>query len=315
MEFFMQLSKCIDEFLLYCQFEKNLDPKSIKAYRIDLYQFHTFIRDNNFTQSIQKIDKTILKQFLQEIMAQYKSKTVKRKIASLKAMFNYFEFEDLIKTNPFRKMRIKIQEEKALPKTLSMQEIEKLLKHIYEKKRLCKPGKEYQNIVRDICVLEVLYATGMRVSELCNLQLSDIHLITGDIKIKGKGRKERMSQICHKEVLRILREYADLFHNETPKTNHFFLNRNYNRLSEQSVRFMIKKYVSEMHSPRNITPHMFRHSFATQLLDAGVDLRYIQHLLGHSSIHTTQIYTHVTNEKQKQILAQKHPRERFVLTA
>lgn len=309
----MRLDTCIEKFLLYCRYEKNLDPKSIKAYRIDLFQFHAFISENNHPEVIQKIDKMVLKQFLQHIMAQYKSKTVKRKIASLKAMFNYFEFEDVIESNPFRKMRIKIQEEKELPKTLTMREIEKLLKHIYQKKELCQSEKEYQNIVRDICVLEVLYATGMRVSELCNLQLSDIHLNTGDVKIKGKGRKERMSQICHKEVLRVLREYADLFHEEPAGAIPFFLNRNSNRLSEQSVRFMIKKYVSEMNLTKHITPHMFRHSFATQLLDAGVDLRYIQHLLGHSSIHTTQIYTHVTNEKQKQILAQKHPRERFVL--
>ncbi len=311
----MRLETCIEKFLTYCRLEKNLDPKSIKAYRIDLYQFQTFLSEKNFPESIQKIDRVILKQFLQDIMSQYKPKTVKRKIASLKAMLNYYEYEDIIETNPFRKIRIKIQEEKALPKTFTMKEIEELLKHVYLKKHMCKPGKAYQNIVRDICVLEVLYATGMRVSELCNLQTLDIHLSTGDLKIKGKGRKERMSQICHKEVLHVLKEYSRLFHNESRRSNHFFLNRNYNRLSEQSVRFMIKKYVSEIKSTKNITPHMFRHSFATQLLEAGVDLRYIQHLLGHSSIHTTQIYTHVTNEKQKQILAQKHPREKIVLTA
>jgi integrase/recombinase XerD len=159
--------------------------------------------------------------------------------------------------------------------------------------------------------VELLFATGMRVSELCSLEAKDVRLEEGNIYIMGKGSKERVIQIGNKEVLAILQEYIDVKNSHKCKSNFFFINRFFSRISEQSVRFMLKKIRIKAGIPINITPHMFRHSFATLLLEEDVDIRYIQRMLGHSSIQTTQIYTFVTTEKQRQILTTRHPRNKI----
>lgn len=165
--------------------------------------------------------------------------------------------------------------------------------------------------MRDVAILELLFATGMRISELCSLHTDDIDLIEGSVKIYGKGAKERLIQICNQNVLIALRNYVGCWNDKIQTSNHFFLNRLGNPLSDQSVRYMIQKYCGQAGISLHITPHMFRHSFATFLLEEDVDLRYIQHLLGHSSITTTQIYTHVTLKKQRDILTYKHPRNKL----
>jgi integrase/recombinase XerD len=168
--------------------------------------------------------------------------------------------------------------------------------------------------VRDIAVLELLFATGLRVSEISDLKVECINLITGLIKVKGKGNKERIITVCNGETLKVLKEYYQLFHSKSKDSNnYFFLNRLNKRLSDQSIRFLVKKYARISGFERNITPHVFRHTFATLLLEQDVDIKYIQHLLGHSSITTTQIYTHVNGERQREILSQKHPRRHFVI--
>jgi len=155
------------------------------------------------------------------------------------------------------------------------------------------------------------FATGVRVSELCNLRPEDVDLRNGKIKVLGKGGKERVIQICQAEALSALREYYRLFSPAIKNRFFFFINRLGSPLSPQSVRLMVRGYSQKAGISKPVTPHTFRHTFATLLLEEDVDIKYIQHLLGHSSISTTQIYTHVNSVKQKKILATKHPRRKM----
>lgn len=151
----------------------------------------------------------------------------------------------------------------------------------------------------------------MRISELCELSDSNINLYDGTVLIYGKGDKERLIHIGNESVINVIKRYRDCFYFEIEKTKHFFINNLGERLSDQSVRRMINKYTLLSKINLHITPHMFRHTFATSLLEADVDIRYIQEMLGHSSINVTEVYTHVTVSKQKDILNKKHPRKDF----
>ena len=168
-----------------------------------------------------------------------------------------------------------------------------------------------RNALRDAAVIELLFASGMRISELCTLKYDDVNLYDGTILIYGKGDKERRIQIGNKSVIQILKEYRSDFNPQISQCSHFFANQNGTALSDQAVRRMINKYCSLASIDMHITPHMFRHTFATSLLEADVDIRYIQEMLGHSSINITEIYTHVAVAKQKEILIAKHPRKDF----
>ena len=165
--------------------------------------------------------------------------------------------------------------------------------------------------LRNLAVLELLFATGLRVSELCSLRPNDINLKNGEIRIWGKGSRERMVYIGNPESLTILKQYEKAFAPKIQTANWFFINRLGSRLSEQSVRNMVTDYTQRALVQEHVTPHMFRHTFATLLLEEDVDIRYIQDILGHSSITTTQIYTHVSQNKQKSILKKKHPRNKI----
>ncbi len=303
----------ISDFLTHCRFTKNLSPHTLRAYQSDLNQFVQFVLRKQGRACWQNIDKTLLQEYLQFLQQGNKKKTIKRKIATLKILFNYLEFEDIIPINPFRKLRIKIPVPLRLPDVLSLKEIQRLFQAAYERKQRIanRRGCMYRAVVRDIAVMELLFATGIRVAELCNLKRENTNISKGRILVKGKGNRERVIQVCNQEVLDILRECSELFHANGCQHPYFFINQLGNRLSEQSVRFMIKKYAELADLQRVVTPHLFRHTFATLLLEEGVDIRYIQQLLGHSTITTTQLYTHVSRQHQEAILAQMHPRGKF----
>lgn len=207
-------------------------------------------------------------------------------------------------------MRISIKEQKILPKTIHMNNIKKLFKFVYKIKTNHKDFNSfaYKVIVRDIAILEFLFATGLRVSEVSNLKYTNIDLNSGNIRVIGKGNKERTIQICDAEVKMALKEYFSLFKDEIYKNKWIFINRLGNKFTEQSISNMIKKYQQAANINQYLTPHMFRHSFATMLLEEGVDIRYIQGMLGHASISTTQIYTQINMKQQRKILSTKHPR-------
>lgn len=297
----------ITSYLEYCLTQKRLDEKTIKAYKIDLFQFS----DGISTTSLLEITPTILENYIKKLHEKYKPKSVKRKIASIKAFFHYLEYRNIIIQNPFNKIQIHFREPVILPKTIPLYIVEKFLSTIYYQRSNAKTDYQKRNALRDAAVAELLFSTGIRISELCNLKNNDVNLIDGIILIYGKGSKERLLQIGNSSVLDILREYKNNFYQETLQCDHFFTSQSGKPLSDQSVRRMINKYSSIASIDLHITPHMFRHTFATSLLEADVDIRYIQEMLGHSSINITEIYTHVAVAKQKDILANKHPRKNF----
>lgn len=299
----VSLESYILEYLEYCKFRKRLDGKSLKAYRIDLKQYCTFAckLDDYFS-------KNIVDSFITNLHKQYKPKTVKRKIASLKAFFHYLEYKELLEENPFNKLDVHFREAKLLPKTIPFHSIQQFLSVIYKQKKSANSVYQLHCIIRDIAVIELLFATGMRISELCSLKPADIDLQNNTVLIYGKGAKERILQLGNPEVISALALYQETFKKDISCCGYFFVNRLKHKLSDQSVRFMINHYTELACIEQHITPHMFRHSFATLLLEQDVDIRYIQKMLGHSSISTTEIYTHVSNNKQKDILVNKHPR-------
>lgn len=219
-----RLDKVMQDFLFHCRFEKGLSSHTLKAYQLDLKQFFNFISTEvDETAGIENIDKHILREYLQRLQESKKVKTVKRKVATLKALFNYLEFEDKIVVNPFRKLRIKIKEPLCLPGVLTLAEVKSLLQAVYKEKQQCpdRATYTYKSIVRDAAVLELLFATGIRVSELCYLDKEDVNLEQKYIKVRGKGSRERVIQVCSDEIITVLEEYMELFH--LPERVGFFL--------------------------------------------------------------------------------------------
>lgn len=299
----------IKKYLNYCSFQKRLDNKTIKAYRIDLTQFANGIDETKLTE----ITSNVLEQYISHLHQNYHPKTVKRKIASLKAMFHYFLCKEFITQNPFSKVQVKFREPMILPKTIPLHTVESLLKIIYSQQKNAKTIFQRRNALRDSAVCELLFATGIRISELCSLGVDDVNLKDGTVLIYGKGSKERRLLIGNSDVLRALENYKAEFSMEIEACQSFFVNQRGNPLSDQTVRRMITKYANMASIELHITPHMFRHTFATSLLEADVDIRYIQEMLGHSSINITEIYTHVAVSKQRDILTSKHPRKDFTI--
>jgi len=297
------------QYLRYCQYQKQLSGKTIKAYRIDLKQFCAFIQGQ-----AEPLGRAAIQAYIVQLHEVYQPKSAKRKVACLKAFFAWLEYEELLADNPFQKLKTKFKEPFRLPRTIPIEHIQQMLNEGYGALQT-KGLSIYQRkaSLRDVAVMELLFATGMRVSELCSLRPEDLDLHEGIIKIYGKGAKERLIQIGNPDVLSCLQDYRSAFAEEIAPVGYFFINRLGKQLAEQSVRDMLKKYAVICGLSTNITPHMFRHSFATFLLEEDVDIRYIQNMLGHSSIATTQIYTHVTAKKQKDILTAKHPRNRLIL--
>lgn len=292
----------IDEFLNYCRYHKKLSDKTIRAYKIDLSQYGVFSNE---------LSKQALWDYIEYLNKKYKSKTAKRKLATLKAFIHFLLLQDLIDFNPFDKLETTIKEPLLLPKTIPLGVIAKLISFSYQQIVFAKSDYQIRSAVRNTAILELLFATGARVAEICTLRSDNVDLLGNSVKFYGKGSKERIIPIENFAVLSILRKYHSLFEKEIPDSGYFFVNKLGRRMTEQSVRNMINFYCKQCGVDMHITPHMFRHSFATLLLEEDVDIRYIQRMLGHSSITTTQIYTHVTSAKQKEILKTKHPRNKL----
>ena len=288
-------------YLEYCQKQKNLNDKTIKAYRIDLRQYIDFLDSRDLEITVQSV-----RTYVMILHDNYQVRSIKRKIASIKAWSNFLLENQLIEENPFYHWHIRLRQPAILPRTIPLRVIE-----AHNETQKATTITEKRQAWRETAVLELLFATGMRVSEVCGLQADDVDLLDRYVRIYGKGSKERMIQLENTEVLSTLENYKKLEPSQSGEP--FFKNRLANPLSDQSVRLIIRKYADKAGCYMHITPHMFRHSFATLLLEADVDIRYIQKFLGHSSISTTQIYTFVAAAKQRDILASRHPRNKFTL--
>lgn len=303
----MNIRETIKKYLEHCEFIKGLSKKTIKAYRIDLKQYEIYMLGKDFSQ------KDYIEDYIIQLHQRFKEKTVKRKIASVKAFYHYLEEKEILNNNPFYKIKVKFKETITLPRVIPRSDIEKLFNHMYSIRKK-KPTNKY--VIRDLAVVEMFFATGIRVYELSNLKKENVNLDTGTICLMGKGGKERYIQIGNQEVLQLLIDYYEMNKIIIEKCGFFFINNRETRFSEQSIRGMINKYSKSVGLTIHVTPHMFRHSVATYLLEEGVDVSYIQRILGHSSIKTTQIYIHVAMRKQAEILKTKHPRNKMnIITA
>ena len=298
------LSSLIAGYLETGEYEKQLSPDTIKAYRIDLRQFV------DFTEGAWA-DKDMLNQYIKYLNQHFAPRSVKRKLASIRAFYHEMEISGELEKNPFDKLHIRIHSPQQLPRIIPEQIVQALLQSAYD-----AYTQGCREILRDILVLELLFSTGLRVSELCALSQDTFLLSDSGLRllVKGKGRKERIIQITTSELLQLAQTYCDVFSKEIQEQGAILFNRRGHPLSPQSVRRIINKYLYQIGISTRVTPHMFRHTFATSLLEAGMDIRYIQSLLGHSSISTTQIYTHVTAQKQTLLLAEKHPRGKMTFS-
>lgn len=301
----MNVRSKVKEYLEYCEFRKELNSKTLKAYRIDLRQYFDFIQSDN-------PQKSEIEKYITNLHMKFKQKTVKRKIASVKAFYAFLEEEEAISENPFRRIKARFKETVILPRIIPRSEIEKLLNSMYAYSQINRTEvPECPYLLRDIAIIEMFFATGARVYEVSNIRADCIDMESGVIRIMGKGDKERYVQICEESILRLLKKYYQLNEKAIKESGYFFVNRRGKRFTEQSIRIMLKKYTKFAGIARNITPHMFRHSFATYLIEEGVDVSCVQQILGHSSIKTTQIYIHVAAKKQAEILKMLHPRKQM----
>ena len=298
------LASLVTWYLERCQQEKQLSPHTIRAYRTDLEQFLIFIGDET-------VNKELLSRYVRYVNQNFSPRSAKRKIASIRAFYRELAVNDFVETDPFAKVHIQIHAPKQLPRTIPLQVIQDLLQSAYQ---AYAPGR--RQVLRDIVVLELLFNTGLRVSELCALTRETFYLSEENLRllINGKGRRERIIQITTPELVQLMHRYCVAYAEEIRQSGAILLNRFGQPLSQQSVRKIIQKYLEKIYTSCRLTPHMFRHTFATSLLEAGVDIRYIQSLLGHSSISTTQIYTHVTTRQQTLLLAERHPRSQMTFS-
>ncbi len=295
----------VDRFIDYMQAVRNVSPNTIKGYATDIAKFIGFLEDESLSTSPRDIHSRIVRRYLARLQRQGMSKTsIARKMASLRAFFRYLVHKKLMELDPMLGLSSP-KLDKRLPKFLRPEQVEALM---------LRPDTTEPIGARDAAMLEVLYATGCRVSEVAGMNVRDMDLGAGEIRVLGKGSKERITLIgrAAQEAL------SGYLHNARPKllarrtdgTNEqaAFLNKDGGRLTVRSINRMLDKHFGQVSDELKISPHVLRHTFATHMLENGADLRSIQELLGHTSLSTTQIYAHVTQERLKQVYEQAHPR-------
>jgi len=284
----------VDSYLASLKSERNFSPYTLVNYRLDLEQFIKFLAERK--KLLSRVDRAVAREFLYHLEGdKYSRRSLARKISAVRSFFRWLVREKKASANPFELISTpKI--EKRLPNFLYEEEMIKMLK-------VPAPGG------RDAALLELLYGAGLRVSEAIKLNTSDLDLSEGEVRIMGKGSKERIGLIGSYAVA-ALRQY--LSSRGRTDSRAVFQNKRGGRLTGRSVERLIKSYAQKAGLDKTVTPHTLRHTFATHLLSAGADLRTVQELLGHSSLSTTQVYTHVTRERLKSVYDLAHPRAKRV---
>jgi integrase/recombinase XerD len=293
----------VNEFKNYLKLERSLSNNSIDAYLLDIRKLTSFISENYSTSlSIENINVSIIESFIKYLFKSESSTYSQARIVSgLKSFFNYLLLEEKIDINPMELIDAPKLVRK-LPETLSIQEIEIIIDAI---------DLDSKEGIRNKAILETLYSCGLRVSELVNLKVQNLFLDIGFIKVLGKGMKERLVPIGTKAA-----ECISLYMNEYRKSinisegfeGYLFINRRGKNLTRNMIFIIIKDLVKKAGLNKNISPHTFRHSFATHLIEGGADLRAVQEMLGHESITTTEIYTHLNKNYLKEVVNKFHPR-------
>jgi len=287
------MDKYIEKFMRYMEIEKNYSPYTLLNYKLDLNDFNKFCGQI----SLEKIDYLLLRKYLAVLKEKnLGNRTVGRHLSALRSFFRFLCREGYLKTNPIL-MLSSPKLDKHLPSFMTEEEVAKLIESALPKDNRDELG------LRNRAILETFYSSGLRISELVGLSLDDLDFISGIIKAKGKGKKERVVPVGD-IALTAIRKYLD---QRKKQSNAVFLNKNGKRISTRGVRDVVEKYLKSAGIQRGVSPHTFRHSFATHLLDRGADLRTVQELLGHANLSTTQIYTHLTTEKLKNVYDKAHP--------
>ena len=307
----------MEQFLFHCRVEKNLSSRTIEAYSADLRQFEAYLsRADGGVRSLSVLSVERVKDFLASLSG-LSPKSVRRKWATLRVFFSFAQDEFEGVSAALSQLKIHIKCPRTLPRVLSLQEMSELLHCVYAARLLPSPSMPAQYRMRaassvlSVALSELLFGTGIRVSELCLLRVGDVEFSNRRILVFGKGGKERVVPVSHPDIWSALLCYYAEVRGEGAPEEAFFLNARRRPLSPQSVRSRLRAIAASAGLRKRVTPHMFRHTFATLMLEEGVDIRYIQHLLGHSSLMTTQIYTHVSAQKQAQIMHDCHPRLRM----
>ncbi|WP_354533973.1 site-specific tyrosine recombinase XerD [Ligilactobacillus salivarius] len=294
------MNSILIDYLHYLKVERGLSENTIASYGIDLKLFLEYLRKNEIP-SFKQVNKEIIVNYMQAEKNNNKANSsILRSVSSLRKFFQYLAQEKIIEKDPM--LLIDTPKKKQhLPQVLTKEEVEKLLH---------SPNTGQVLGLRDRAMLELMYATGLRISEIINLKLEDLHLTMGTLQTLGKGHKERIVPVGD-EAIKWVNRYLEEARPKLLKqkrSNYLFLNFHGNNLTRQGVWKNLKAEVRKAGIKKNITPHTLRHSFATHILENGADLRIVQELLGHADISTTQIYTHLSNKQLADIYNRAHPR-------
>lgn len=301
----MNLIKYREIFITKMMVSKNLDMKSIKAYTSDLNHLIDFTNG--------KISQESLMNYIQYLTQKYKDTTVSRKLITIKMFFRFIE-EETKWINPLDKYKIKIKKEKRLPKTIPVKDVSKLLDYMYENLNHATTTFAYFQAVRDLCIIDLLLSTGMRIAEVSNLKLEDIITSERVLLVHGKGKKQRLLYISSLETWNNLKAWLNIRKKLKVSHDYLFVNKYHDTLSIYGIENIFTKYRDNTGIVSSATPHYLRHTFATNLLANGADLRSVQELLGHSSISTTEIYTEVNTVRKKIVLKKYNLRNRLSRT-
>ena len=282
-------------FLNYLYIEKGLSQNTVKAYEVDLLAFISWITDNTNTD-VKNIKEDNINKYISYLFkTKLKSSSVNRKISSIKSFYLFLIKKNIVNTSPVSEV-ISPKQEKYLPSSMSEDEVDKLLN---------SPDSNIKIEKRDKAMIEMLYATGMRISELVNLKITDVDMQRCVVKVLGKGSKERLIPFGE-EAYEALNNY--LSDRDESSSKEVFLSNRKTKISRVAFWHRIKFYLVRENLKQTISPHTLRHAFATHLLNRGADLRSVQLLLGHSDLSTTQIYTHIAKQRLSDVLKKHHPR-------
>jgi len=311
----LELNTYVQGFLNYCINQKRLSMNTYRAYEYDLRYFLEYLEDRDPpVKSLPGITRFVMEDYVAylNLIQKVKVSTIKRKFNCFSSFFTYLEYFDIIAESPLVKFRLKMRDNPSLPNTISLEGVGRILEAVYHRPADDALGKRTK--IRDIAIIELLFACGLRVSEAADLTLKDFNPQNYSLRILGKGSKERSAYITNPSAQKAFDNWLIFRDTLNPQVNNIFINRYGGSLSSVTIRWLIHKYADMAGIEHRVTPHSFRHSFASSLLNADVDSKYIQELLGHSSIKTTQMYLHTTEEKKMELLKRSHPRQHIHLS-
>ncbi len=295
-------TQLLEQYVRFLQVERSASPYTIRNYVFDLTEFLSFLHRNN-VNSVEEVDHKVMRQYLSWLMDIPTAKgSIARKLSALRSFYRHLMRENLVQKNPAATTGTP-KLDRRLPSFLTESEILEVLN---------SPETTTPQGIRDRALLELLYASGLRVSEIAGLNLENVNLETREVRVIGKGAKERltlMGQPAVSAMAAYLKEARPRLQ-AGKRTDALFLNKDGSRLAVRRFQYILDKYAEKAHLGKKIHPHLFRHSFATHLLDGGADLRVVQELLGHSRLTTTQVYTHITRNRARQVYMAAHPRSK-----